>query len=245
MEKIDLKKGLASIFLALSMLIPLAGYCQNAGISPSGATPPNSAAGFDVNFTNKGLLIPRVALTGTANFTPLAAHVAGMVVYNTATIGDVSPGYYYNSGTKWVAGFPKASISGEMQYWDGTAWKSIPVGKPGQQLQVSASGIPVWTGAGYASLTTAAVTSIATTTATCGGIVSGNGGFAVTAYGVCWSTSPAPTVALSTKTNDGSGTSTFVSSITGLVSGTTYYLRAYATNSTGTSYGNQISFTTL
>jgi hypothetical protein len=66
----------------------------------------------------------------------------------------------------------------------------------------------------------------------------------VTARGVCWSTSVNPTIALSTKTTDGIGTGTFTSSITGLTLGTTYYVRAYATNSVGTAYGNQVSYTT-
>jgi len=53
-----------------------------------------------------------------------------------------------------------------------------------------------------------------------------------------------PTIALTTKTLDGSGTGTFTSSLTGLTPNTTYYVRAYATNSVGTAYGNEVSFTT-
>jgi len=62
----------------------------------------NANAVLDIESTNKGMLLPRVALTGTGNFAPLSAHVAGMSVYNTATAGNVTPGYYYNDGTKWV-----------------------------------------------------------------------------------------------------------------------------------------------
>ncbi len=92
-------------------------------------------------------------------------------------------------------------------------------------------------------LTTTAITSITGTSATSGGNVTSEGGATITAYGVCWSTSANPTTATS-KTTDGAGTGTFTSSITGLTAGTTYYVRAYATNSIGTSYGNEISFTT-
>jgi hypothetical protein len=92
---------------------------------------------------------------------------------------------------------------------------------------------------------TVAATSITTSTASSGGEVTAIGTSAVTARGVCWSTSTLPTVALSTKTTDGSGIGSFTSSITGLASGVTYYVRAYATNSTGTAYGEEISFTTL
>ena len=68
------------------------------------------------------------------------------------------------------------------------------------------------------------------------------GAFDVTARGVCWSTSENPTISNS-HTTDGSGLGSFTSSITGLTSGETYYVRAYATNSAGTAYGNQVSLT--
>jgi hypothetical protein len=93
------------------------------------------------------------------------------------------------------------------------------------------------------TVTTTAVTSITATTASSGGNVISDGGAAVTARGVCWSTSPNPTIADSYTTN-GTGTGVFTSSITGLTPGTTYYVRAYATNSIGTAYGNPITFTT-
>lgn len=93
------------------------------------------------------------------------------------------------------------------------------------------------------TLTTNAVTGITQTTATSGGNVTAQGTSAVTARGVVWSTSPSPTVALSTKTTDGSGTGVFVSSITGLTANTVYYVRAYATNASGTAYGNEVTFT--
>ncbi len=92
-------------------------------------------------------------------------------------------------------------------------------------------------------VTTASASSISQTAATSGGNVPSDGGSAVTARGVCWGTSQSPTVANS-KTTDGSGTGSFTSSITGLTANTTYYVRAYATNSAGTIYGNQVSFTT-
>jgi len=81
-------------------------------------------------------------------------------------------------------------------------------------------------------------------TATSGGNVTSNGGGTVTARGVCWGTSPNPTTANS-KTVDGSGTGAFVSALAGLTLNTPYYVRAYATNSAGTAYGNEITFTTL
>jgi parallel beta-helix repeat protein len=96
-----------------------------------------------------------------------------------------------------------------------------------------------------ASVTTASTSNIATTSATSGGNVTSDGGYSVTAKGICWSTTSSPTIALSTKTNDGTGTGAFVSYMTSLSPGTTYYVRAYATNSQGTSYGSQVTFQTL
>ena len=93
------------------------------------------------------------------------------------------------------------------------------------------------------SVTTTAASSITSSSATSGGIVVTSGSFAVTARGVCWSTSQNPTIS-GNHTTDGSGTGSFTSSITGLTAGTTYYVRAYATNAVGTAYGSQITFTT-
>jgi uncharacterized protein (TIGR02145 family) len=94
------------------------------------------------------------------------------------------------------------------------------------------------------TLATVTATSIMTTTATSGGNITSDGGAAVTARGVCWSTSANPTTA-NTKTSDGTGAGIFASSLTGLTNNTTYYLRAYATNSVGTVYGSQITVLTL
>lgn len=67
-----------------------------------GTTAPNADAQLDITSTNRGLLLPRVALTNTTSPAPLTADVAGMIVYNTATAGDVTPGFYYNDGAIWV-----------------------------------------------------------------------------------------------------------------------------------------------
>ena len=92
-------------------------------------------------------------------------------------------------------------------------------------------------------LTTAPVSDISDNKATSGGNITNDGGAPVTARGVCWSASQNPTIADS-KTSDGTGIGSFTSSLTGLSANSTYYLRAYATNSSGTSYGNQVLITT-
>jgi hypothetical protein len=93
------------------------------------------------------------------------------------------------------------------------------------------------------AVSTTPVTMVGTTTAITGGNVTSSGGGTVTARGVCWSTTTGPTIA-STKSSDGTGTGTFISNLTGLAPNTIYYVRAYATNSTGTGYGQEHSFTT-
>jgi len=95
-----------------------------------------------------------------------------------------------------------------------------------------------------ATVTTAAVTAVTGTTAVTGGDVTADGGAAVTEKGVVYGTAPAPTLA-NGKTSNGTGTGAFVSNLTGLRGLTKYYVRAYATNSAGTAYGPELSFTTL
>lgn len=97
---------------------------------------------------------------------------------------------------------------------------------------------------GLAKLTTASATNITNTSAMVSGNIMIDGGSSIETRGFVWSTSQKPTISLSTKTSDGSGIGLFTSSITGLIAGETYYVRAYATNSDGTAYGNEISFTT-
>ena len=93
------------------------------------------------------------------------------------------------------------------------------------------------------TVTTGQVTNITQTTALGGGNVTNDGGASVTARGVCWSTSHNPTVSGS-HASGGTGTGSFTANMTGLTANTTYYVRAYATNSQGTSYGSEVSFTT-
>lgn len=93
-------------------------------------------------------------------------------------------------------------------------------------------------------ISTAAITNVTGTNATCGGNVLDEGSNPVAARGVCWSTSPNPTLN-DTHTVDGSGPGSFVSSLTNLSPGITYYVRAYATNGIGTAYGNELVFNTI
>lgn len=95
------------------------------------------------------------------------------------------------------------------------------------------------------TLITSNICSITPISANCSSIVSNDGGTPVTVRGICWSTTTGPTIDLVTKTTDGSGIGSFLSSITGLTLGVTYFVRAYATNNVGTAYGNELTFTTF
>ncbi len=93
------------------------------------------------------------------------------------------------------------------------------------------------------AVTTSSISGITENSAQSGGEITSDGGASVTARGICWSTSENPVLSDS-HTTDGAGTGTFASSMTGLQCNTTYFLRAYATSSVGTAYGNQENFTT-
>ena len=155
-----------------------------------------------------------------------------------------------NAG-KLNGGLPNGTTAGEMMYWNGTAWVSVapPLNPQSGNLAKTlkyCNGVPTWEdcSAALPTLYTDSVSSITFTSAIISVNVTNDGGGPITERGICWSTSSNPTVSLGTKTIDGgTGIGSFTSSITGLVAGTTYHVRSYATNSAGTAYGNQIIFT--
>jgi len=131
-----------NIITSLLLVFAISTFAQT-GI---GTTTPNSSAQLEVASTTKGFLPPRVALTGTDSASPLTAHVAGMVVYNTATVSNVTPGLYVNNGTAWTVGMPAGTATGEMQYWNGTAWVVIPATINEGATLTAVGGVPTWTG---------------------------------------------------------------------------------------------------
>jgi uncharacterized repeat protein (TIGR02543 family) len=130
-----------------------------------------------------------------------------------------------------------------------TCWNTLANGSgtdraPASTFAIGSANVTLyakWTSCPIPTLTTTGITTIAGITAASGGNITNQGGAAVTQRGVCWSTSPNPTISNS-KTSDGSGTGTFTSLLTALNQDTLYYVRAYATNSGGTAYGNELSF---
>jgi hypothetical protein len=219
------------------LTVPYAKYAEKAGNGFSGnySDLSNKPTLFDGNYSS---------LTNKPNETDpiFSASVAKKIKASDTTrwsiIGNFS-GNYNDLTNKPVGHNP-----GDMQYWNGTSWVVVPVGQPGQYLQLTNSNIPAWTGNSFPILTTTNISLITSTTATSGGNITNDGGAIVSARGVCWNTSTNPTTANS-KTTDGNGTGIFTSSITGLTLHSIYYVRAYATNSIGTAYGNEVSFSTL
>ncbi len=160
--------------------------------------------------------------------------------YNTTTnhaISLVGWGYDATKGDYWILRNSWGSSWGESGYMR-IAVTSARVGCSVCYLTYASTGPTV------PSVTTTDASTITTTSAISGGNVTADGGASVTARGICYSTSQNPTTANSTVAS-GSGTGSFTANMTGLAVNTTYYVRAYATNSIGTAYGTQISFKTL
>ena len=203
------------------------------------------------SFTTYQLTLPSVTTSSVTNITANSAVCGGNVVNNgNGTV--ISRGVCWNttgdptlqncidstSNGSGVGSFTSdiTALTTNTTYYVRAYAKNEEGAGYGNQVVFTTLTVP--------SVTTNAVSNISYTTATSGGNVTNDGGTPVTARGVCWSTSQNPTISDSHTTN-GSGTGSFISNITGLTQNTTYYVRAYATNSTGTGYGNQVSFTTL
>lgn len=127
--------------LALAAMLTF-GYANAQMKLGNNPTTTNSNALLEMETTNKGLLLPRVALTSSTSFAPLSAHVAGMAVYNTATAGDVTPGYYFSDGAKWVKVADAATAVGSNIYTaDGTLTGARTVSMGANNLSFTGTGM--------------------------------------------------------------------------------------------------------
>ncbi len=236
------------IFSLVLIAVNSFSYSQGVGI---GTNAPGAGAALDITATNKGLLMPRVALTGVNDISTINTPAEGLLIFNTATAGvapaNVKPGYYFYTGSKWQKLVQTGNTAGDLQYWNGTQWTLLPAGNSGQTLSIC-NGIPVWgpcnSNTVLPAVSTAAVTAIAATSVTTGGNVLSDGGAAVISRGVCYSRALNPTVADSVVQSTTAGTGVFTVLLNNLASSATYHVRAFATNSAGTAYGADSGFTT-
>lgn len=188
--------------------------------------------GTDLTFTT---LLPAPTIT---NFPDIIKNFGDPSFTLTPPTSNSSGTFSYESSNPSVA-----TISGSTVTITGTGTTTINATQAATANYTSGTiSASLLVNATKPSLSTTAITAITSTSAASGGSITSDGGAAITASGVCWSTTATP-VATGSHTTDGATTGTFVSSITGLTLGQTYYVRAYATNSAGTGYGNEISFT--
>lgn len=191
---------------------------QVTNIKSGSATVTGFVVAAGDGFIERGVCYNTVTGPTTANSKIKFSDTA---VYKKATFNVILTGLNY--ATKYYARAYAISPSGTI-YGEEINFTTLPI-------------VP--------ALTTApTILAITSNSAASGGNITNAGGADVTARGVCYSTKHNPTIS-DGKTTDGNGTGSFTSSITGLTGSTTYYVRAYATNSAGTGYGNELSFTTL
>ncbi|NTW32248.1 MAG: LamG domain-containing protein [Bacteroidetes bacterium] len=151
---------------------------------------------------------------------------------NQSGTSNLNIGCYPENSPNRVADFPIDEVG---------IWSRVLTAAEVTQLYNSGNGLtyPFTT-----TVTTQAVSSITAITATGNGNVTSDGGATITERGVCWNSSTAPTTANNKAISSGT-TGAFTASMTGLTSGTLYYVKAYAINSFGTSYGGEVTYTTL
>ena len=206
----------------------------------------DTAYGAQASFITQGL--PTVTTTSISNIGITSAESGGNVIndggrnvtsrgicWSTLQNPSITDSYTSDgTGTGSFASMMNGLSQGTLYYCRAYATNNLGTAY-GSQLSFTTVTTP--------TVTTNVVTNILGNTATGGGAINSDGGSPITAYGACWSNSPNPSIS-DAHTNDGAGTNSFTSNMTGLLQGVTYYVRAYAINIAGVSYGNQMSFIT-
>jgi hypothetical protein len=238
--------GIGNFFSKLSRLLPSTQYYVRAyAINDYGTEYSN-----EINFITPAISLASLSTTSISNITQRSAKSGGVVISNG---GDSIT----QKGVCWgVTALPMISDSHTSDGAGSTNFPSSITGlTPNTTYNVRAYATNsvgtaygnvlnlVSSPAELPTISTTIISLIGLSTASSGGNISADGGAAVTVRGVCWNTTGTPTIANSI-TTDGAGIGSYSSSIAGLTSGTTYYVRAYATNSIGTKYGLEASFTT-
>ncbi|HDP75601.1 MAG TPA: SusF/SusE family outer membrane protein [Bacteroidales bacterium] len=229
-----MKRYIITKLSVLALTLATVGFVACTKETADNRLAPNLATTQVIDITSNSATIVGYIIAGTEKFTKRG------VCYSTTPDPTIN-----NDTVHWVDNGEKkatfqVTISGLTHV---TTYYAKAYAKLGNEVkygeELSFTTLPI-----LPTVTTADITDITSSSAKSGGEVTDNGGATVTARGVCWSTLPNPTIA-NEKTTDDNGDGTFTSSITGLMPNTTYYVRAYATNSAGTAYGEQKEFTTL
>jgi uncharacterized protein (TIGR02145 family) len=238
--------GTGAFTSSISGLTPCTTYHVRAYATNSTGT----SYGSDEMFTT-GTVTPSITTTGISGLTSTTANSGGTITGDCLTgvtvrgvCWSTSPGPTTGLATKTNNGTGGGSFSSSISGLTPCTLYYVRAYATNGAGTVYGNEISFTTSAVVATVSSTTITGIGTTTASSGGNVTGNCITGVTAQGIVWSTSVNPTVDLVTKTTNGTGGGSFTSSMTGLTPCTLYYVRAYATNSAGTAYGNQLTFTT-
>ena len=207
----------------------------SAGILNTGAVSLNSGASFaaEINGTTVGAQYDQLNVTG-------AVSLGGATLSLTGSYTPLSGNAFIlisNDSTDAVTGTFNGLAQGATLTFNGVPMTISYAGGTGNDVVLSLANTAP-------TVTTAAQSAVTATSATLGGNVTADGGATVTERGIVWKTSTGPTTA-DNKVQNGSGTGAFSSTVGSLPAGTTIFVRAYAINSVNTSYGSEISFTTL
>jgi uncharacterized protein (TIGR02145 family) len=237
--------GSGSFTSNLALLLPATTYYVRAYATNSAGT----AYGNEISFITASIVVPVLTTTVPSSITMTSAVSGGTITSNGGAL-------ITTSGICWAL-TPNPVVT-DSHTTDGTATGSFPGTLTGlsagttyyvRAYATNSAGtaygndVSFTTTSTTTTLTTTVPSSITLTSAVSGGTIISNGGAAITVSGICWATTPNP-VATDSHTTDGTLTGTFPSTMTGLSAGVTYHVRAYATNSVGTAYGNDLSFTT-
>jgi len=250
-KKIYNTATLGNYTCTLDNLSPSTTYYARAYATNSYGT----AYGESISFTTLVATVPIISSTTAANLVTATTAKTGGIITNSGASNVISRGVCYSStatiptiaNTKTNDGTGigtfVSSLTGltvNTTYYI-RAYATNSVGTAyGDVKSFSTTTATIPTG-----ITTTTAASITQSSASSGGTISNDGGASITSKGVCWSnTTTSPTI-LNSKSIDGTGVGAYLSNLTTLLPGTTYYVRAYATNNVGTAYGNTISFTTV
>ena len=234
---------------SISGLNPGTTYYVRAYVTNSVGTSYGSVVSFTTNSSDTPVL-PTVTTVDVTNIAPYTATFHGNVVYNGGT-ALMARGFVYGLAhnptlednftvdgiTEGMFSSIVTGLSANMTYYV-RAYATNSVGTVyGEEVSFVSSTTPP-------TVTTAEVTSISYTSAACGGDVPFSGGAAVTSKGLCYGVNEHPTIS-DNAVNGGAGVGSFTGNLTGLTANTVYYVRAFATNSVGTNYGEERVFSTL